>query len=203
MTNKELVNTYLEHQGFKKIEGGDDDFSPLLPFLMLDLMYQMWSKTIKPINCKFEMKRYKKAWIENYNAFNTQFFRCFTQEQQDAIIEKMDDFEEYVQNNLMIAKVQLMNCLSFETFERQEVLATCLLCSILAQASHIIWGRVYKDARQRDTENLYIRGIETNINGFMNLYYGKGKPHVKPDESKPVSDAVDALCKKTISWLSK
>lgn len=203
MTNSELVETYLEKQGMRRIKGTNEDFSPLLPYLMLDAVYQMWCKTIKPIECKFELNKYKNTWNKNYNEFNRQFFNCFNIEQRDAIIDKMDDFEQYIGNDITIAKVQVMNCINFETLDRQDVLATCMLCSILAQSARIVWGRVYKNAKFHDEKNGYISTIEKSIKNFMDTYYGKGKPNIKCDEDKKVSDAVSVLCKKMIYWLYK
>lgn len=201
MTNKEIVDAYLGAQGFRRITGGNDDFSPILPFIMLDGVYQMYCKTISGIFCRFEMKRYRNDWEKSYNAFNKAFFDCFSDEQRDAIIDKMDSFADYIGNYLTIAKVQIMNCLKHETEERQEVLATCLLCSILVQSSQIVWRKVYKDSKLRGNENMSLKRLHKAICDFMGEYYGKNKPHIKVDEEKSVSDAVNVLCHKMINWL--
>ena len=203
MTNKELVETYLAYHGMKRVEGKDEDLSPLLPFIMMDITLDMYLKVIKPLNCKHLMNHYRKEWKRNYDAFNARLFMCFNADQRDALTDKMDEFEEYIQNYVMIAKVQIMNCISFEPIERQEVLATCLLCSILAQSARIIWGRIYKNDRLEDGENIYLRSIELYIKKFMDAYYGVGKPRVKCDDNEAVRNAVDILCKKTIQWLYK
>lgn len=201
MTNKEIVDTYLKAQGFKRITGGDEDFSPILPFIMLDGVYQMYCKTISPIQCRFEMRKYKNDWEKSYNAFNKAFFDCFSDSQTDAIIDKMDSFADYIGNYLVVAKVQIMDVLKNEPSERQEVLATCLLCSILAQSAQVVWKRVYKSGHYGVSENFAIKNLHKAICDFMNAYYGKNKPHIKVDKEKPVSDAVSVLCHKMITWL--
>lgn len=203
MTNKEIVDAYFLAHGFRQTKGDAQDFSPMLPLLILDEVYTMYRKTILPITCTHEMKQAKKLWSESYNDFNRDFFRCFTAEQRDAIMEKMDNFEEYIAKDEMIAKVQIMNGLSFEPLERQEIIATCVLCSILVQSAQVVWRRIYKNRRQEDTENIHLKNIRRGITKFGDAYYGKNKPIVRLDENPQVAGAVSVLCRNMIKWLKR
>lgn len=203
MTNKEIVDTYFVAHGFRQTKGGAQDFSPILPFLMLDEVYTMYRRTILPIKCAHQMKQSKMLWAESYNAFNKDFFACYTKEQTEAIIERMDDFEQFIAKDEMIVKVQIMNEVNFEPLERQDVIATCLLCSILVQSAQVVWRRIYKNSLQQDTENIALRNIRRGIVGFMNEYYGKNKPDIKVDDNPQVAGAVGVLCRNMIKWLKQ
>ena len=203
MTNKEIVDTYFVAHGFRQTKGGAQDFSPILPFLMLDEVYTMYRRTILPIKCAHQMKQSKMLWAESNNAFNKDFFACYTKEQTEAIIERMDDFEQFIAKDEMIVKVQIMNEVNFEPLERQDVIATCLLCSILVQSAQVVWRRIYKNSLQQDTENIALRNIRRGIVGFMNEYYGKNKPDIKVDDNPQVAGAVGVLCRNMIKWLKQ
>lgn len=200
---KELVNTYLATQGMKKVSGNDNDLAPLLPLLMMDLASTIWNGSIKKVESKFEMKKYKNEWEKAYHHFVSDFFRAFNQEQTDYLIDKMDEYENYIQNDLTIAKVHIMNQLSFEPLERQEILASAMLCNILSQSAQLVTMKVYKNVRGGDKENTWLKKCEVYAWQWMNAYYGTGKPHININENEVATKAIDALCHKLILFLKK
>lgn len=203
ITNKELVDIYMAHRGLRRLRGSEKDFSPLLPFLMLDAQKSIYDRAIKPLECAHQQKLFRKRWNTAYCNFNKDFFRCYNRDQQDAIIEKMDDYEAYIQKDMTIAKISIMNCVKDESLERQEILADCMLCNILAQSAQLVWGRVYKRSRGKEEESPYIRDVQKWSYEFMNAYYGTNKPHINCNESKVVCNAVDILCQTMIKYLYK
>lgn len=202
MTNREMVNVFFERHGYKLVKEGDN-FAPILPYIIMDECYSLYRRVILPIECGFEMKRARKIWSESYNAFNKDFFNCYGEEQRAELIEKMDNFEEYIAKDEMIAKVQIMNQFPDEPLDRQNVIATCILCSILVQSAQIVWARIYKNSQRRGMENMDLKNIRKGINGFANLYYGKEKLNIKVDDNPEVCKAVNVLCRKMIKWLKQ
>lgn len=193
-----LVDTYIKHLGLKRISG--DDASPILPFFILDVMYTLYRKSIQPVPSQFEEKKAKNLWMKNYHLFNRDFFSVFSDDQQDEIIDIMDAFEEYINNDVVIVKVAVMNELSPHglNLDDQDILASCLICDILAQSAQVIWRAVY------DNDNQYINAIMRNATRWMNLYIRKRTDAlVDTNKSKQVTDAVNALCKKMVNFLHK
>lgn len=195
-----MVDRWLTSIGMKRVSGSS--LEPILPFFMLDVAYNMWQKDVSPIECKFELKKIKREWIRRYSVFNRQFFRAFAFEEQDEIIDKMDSFDTYIANHVMVAKVQVMNIMQDLETEQAIRCASLLIINILCQSANIVWSHVYKNGRDHDKINPDIQALEKLSSRFMNAYHsGISERNVNPNESKPIVDAVDVLCNKMIRWL--
>ena len=204
MTPNALVDTYLAHIGMRRVAG--DGYDAIMPFFMLDAMYQILAKDISPIPCKQEQKLILKRWKGAYNSFNRDFFSAFSQEQQDEIIDMMDDFQEFINNDIIIAKVAVMNQLKplGLTFEQQKIVASCMVCHVLAQTAQITWGAIYKNRWGEDKVNPYIKAIAKYSYEWMNMYFSKiTDAYVNPNDSEPICTAMDLLCKKMVKFLKQ
>lgn len=202
MTANELVDTYLEHRGMRRVKG--EGYDPILPFFMLDAMYQILSKEIVPIKSRQEQKQALKRWQASYTAFNRDFFSAFNQEQQDEIIDIMDAFESYVNNDIIVAEVAVMNELAKLDipFEQQKVVASSMMCHVLAQAAQITWSAIYKNKYNVSKESPHINAILKYSSMWMNMYFSKvSNAHVNPNDSQQICDAMDALCRKMVRFL--
>lgn len=202
MTNDEICDKFLASMGYTRVSG--HTLEPVLPALMLDLNYQIFQQEVKPLNCKQNMKVFKNRWIDAYNRFNTRFFKAFTQDEADEVIDRMDEFENWIANDVMITKVQIMNLLDDLPFETAKTCASLMIANILAQSAGIVWSHCYKTKSGYDCKNMDIYAIERASASFMNLYHKAiSQRNVKPSESKPICDAVDVLCNKMIKFLYK
>lgn len=202
MTSSDLVDIYLYHLGMHRVKG--DGYDAILPFFMLDAMYQIMTKEIVPIKSRHEQKLAMKRWMASYTTFNRDFFSAFDQDQQDEIIDMMDDFEAYINNDVIVAEVAVMNELAkYEIpFEEQKAVAACMVCHVLAQTSQITWGAIYKNKRGQDKENPYIKAILKYSWQWMNLYFGKiSDAYINPNDSEPICTAMNILCKKMVNFL--
>lgn len=199
MTSSELVDIYLAHMGLRRVKG--TGYDPILPVFMLDAMYQIMTTDIKTVESRFEQKRALKRWNEAYNIFNQDFFSCFKKDsQRDEIIDMMDAFEAYIQNDIIIAEVAVMNELQRYgiPFEHQKVLSSCMMCHVLAQSALVLWDTIYKGF-----PNQYIKTMIKNAGIWMNLYFSKlSQAHVDPNASDSICTAVDILCRKMVKFLS-
>ena len=199
---KEIVDVFLASKGMKREKGNDGDISPLLPLIIMDTALQLFNKYIRPVECKREMKMNKNKWIKLYHEYNMMYFRCFNEEQRDFIIDIMDAFDEHIEKHLFICHIQIMIKVNFEPIDRQEVLASTLLISILCQAARIIYEGFFQKAKipMRCT---ILEQMDSAIIKWQNLYYGKGKPNVKVSDDNQVCLAVDVLLKNCINFLQK
>ncbi len=202
MTNDEMVDKWLASIGMKRVQG--HTLETILPFLMLDVNYQIFLKTVRPLESKHEMKLWKQRWIDAYNRLNKQFFRAFTVDEQNEVVDKMDDFDNWIANDVMIAKVQIMNFLQDLDFDIQKTCAELMIANIMAQSAQIVWGNCYKTSTLYNQKNMDIQAIEKASSRFMNLFHSAvSDRHVNPNQSKPIVAAVDVLCQKMIKWLYK
>lgn len=202
MTANDLVDTYLTHIGMRRVKG--NGYDAILPFFMLDAMYQIMSKDIVPVPSRQEQKLALKRWQASYNSFNRDFFSAFNQEQQDAVIDIMDAFESYINNDIVVAEVSVMKQLQKYdiSFEHQKVIASCMLCHVLAQTAQIAWGAIYKDKHNVSKESPHIKAILKYSSLWMNLYFSKvSDAYVNPNDSEQICTAMDILCKKMIKFL--
>ena len=199
---KEIVDVFLASKGMKRQKGNDGDISPLLPLIIMDTALQLFNKYIRPVECKREMKMYKNQWARLYHEFNMMYFRYFNDEQRDFVIDIMDEFDEHIEKHLFICHIQIMNKVHFEPTDRQKVLASTLLISILCQAARIIYENLFHKAKipMRCT---ILEQMDAVILKWQNLYYGTGKPAVKVNDDKQVCLAVDVLLKNCVYFLTK
>ena len=199
---KEIVDVFLASKGLKRQKGNDGDISPLLPLIIMDTALQLFNKYIRPVECKREMKMYKNQWARLYHEFNMMYFLCFNEEQRDFIIDIMDEFDEHIEKHLFICLIQIMNKVDFEPTDRQKVLASTLLISILCQAARIIYDSFFRKSKipMRCTT---LEQMDAVILKWQKLYYGKGKPDVKVNDDEQVCLAVDVLLKNCINFLQK
>ncbi len=202
MTNQQMVDKYLASVKMRLVEGGGT-LEPILPFFMTDVAYNMWQKDITPIPCRHELKRLKREWVIRYGLFNRRFFSAFTPDEQDEVIDKMDSFDSYIANHVMVAKIQIMNFLSDIDTEKANQCSSLMIVNILCQAAQIVWRKVYKDSRNHDSINPEIVSLEKISSKFMNKYHDKFSDRiVNPNNSKMIVRAVDILCDKIIRWLT-
>lgn len=193
----EITETYIHHLGLKRIKGSGAD--PILPFFMLDVMNSIYRKDILPLPCKHEAKRVRKEWARNYHELNSDFFAALSDEQQDQVIDIMDEFESYIGNDVMIAKVAVMNTLSDSGLDlgAQTVISSCMVAHILAQSAQVLWKAVYGNR-----ENQYIKAIMHYAGKWMDIYSkGRTRMRINMNESVEVERAVNALCRKMVKFL--
>lgn len=196
MTNDQITDKWLSSIGLRRERG--HSLEAILPFLMLDVNYSIYQSTVRPIECKREMKMWKKRWIESYNRINRAFFRAFSDEEQDAVIGIMDDFSNYISNDVMIARVQVMNILKDLDLEHQKVCSDLVIANVLAQSAQVIWDKCYHTNSNDISSVIFASGK------FMALYHSSiSREYVNPNESEQIVNAVDALCKKMVLYLHK
>lgn len=201
ITNQEIVDTYLAYKGMKQSDPEHrDDVRFLMPFYLMDASYQMYCKDIKDVECKHELKLIKNRWKESYRKFNAEFFKAFNEEQTDFIVDQMDEFEEYINNRIVILKVTVMGVFEAEaTFEERNILSATLTSNALSQIAQHIYRDMYRDKWMRPKDNPLIEAVSKN-----SYEYARHFPvtkYVNLTASEKVSAQIDTLCKEVIRFL--
>ena len=194
MTMRSLTEKYLRRIGKRWVSGRDSDPVGLMPFLILDVMYELYETKVKRLKVCHKMAQWRKRWIESYSLLNRSFFASFDEDERDLVIDAMDGMRQYLDKDLMVAKVALMDYISELSFEDQDAIASTMLCNILSQIAKIVWDTVY-GTPERNMEAIVKYSYE-----FANgLYSGPRK--VRFNDSEVVSRAVDILQRKIFEWM--
>lgn len=200
MSIDNLVDTYIARLGLKRLKGSSA--SPLLPFFILDVMYQILSKEIVAIKVSHETKRALNGWVKNYNLLNRDFFSSFDGDQLDAIIDLMDRFTERISNDIVIAEVSIMKQLARYgvSFEDQKALAAGMMCSVLIKQASVVWEETFKIL----PPNRYIEALD-RFSGiwFQSYFLKRYSSHINPNEDETICLSVDILCKKVVRFLDE
>lgn len=198
MNKTEIAKSYITKKGFIPITGVG--FEPMMPYIMMDVVYQTFNEEIKPLKVRNELKKYRNKWSKSYDVFNHEFFSVFDQNEVSDVIDMMDEFEEFIANDVMILRSVVMNLFSDLEFEQKKVVAACTLCNIITQSAQILWGVVYRNKRGKSTSNPQLSAIEQATHEFMNAYYISDKV-IDINSSAELSKAVNALCVKMMQYI--
>lgn len=200
--NAHIVNRYLAYRKKKRTKGEIDNTLPLMPFFLMDAVYQIYCKDIKKIECKQMLKKAKNRWSEHYNRFNREFFLAFNEDETDYIVEQMDEFGDYIHTTVVMLKSAVMD--SFNTdapFEEKKVLASVMACNVLAQSAQHLHKDMYRNERYKGEINPHIEGVKKASFDFASYYpvtHG-----VDLTSSDKVMDMIDVLCKKIVQFLTQ
>lgn len=202
MTNKEMVDKWLLSRGMERTSGNGLD--PVIPFFMLDIAWNMWAKTVHPLPVKFELKRLRNQFNETYRVFSSRFLSAFSLDESIEITDKMDEFEQYIANDLTITRVQVMNYLTELDYQHKMVCGSLMIVNILCQAAGILWKAVYRGLRSWESHGSEIDMLEKLSLKFMSGYHSSiCKEAVDPNRCDPIVAAVYALCHKMTAWLNQ
>ena len=102
MNKIQIAQAYIERMGMIPVCG--EGFEPVMPYIMMDSVYQIYKEEIQPLPLKNQLKQYRNKWEKNYKYFNHEFFSVFTQDEAVDITDMMDEFEEFIANDLMVVR---------------------------------------------------------------------------------------------------
>lgn len=202
MNNNEIVETYLRYRGKVRTKTGKrDNTLPLMPFFLMDIVYQIFCKDIKTMECKHQMQRYRTIWAENYQKFNNEFFRPFNEDQKDYVIDLMDEFDGYIHNTVVMMKSAVVNSFVDDAeFEDKKNLASLLTCNVLCQAAQHLYGDMYRDRYMRKETNPHIAAIQ-QASYKIACHYPAGKATDLTSQEQVIK-MIDVLCKKIVKFLN-
>lgn len=213
MTKNEIVEKYISGYGYRRVSG--DTLEPIMPVLVLDLMYQIHNEWLAEPAKKFIQKNrfHHQKWMESYKAFNRRFYGVFTVDEYDEACALMDDFETRMANDLTIARIAVMGCFPELETDQRIVLGTISVCNTLCHVANAFWHNVFKKP-YRDVTGRLVAGdplpnqdIESMIHHsirLMNEYYRSiGGKRTKALAPKSVVDTINVMIKHIWDWLKE
>lgn len=206
MTNADIVDVWLKHRSMKLSSGKRDDNLPLMPFFIMDVVYQIYCKDIKDYPCRFRLAKAKNKWRNDYAEFNREFFRPFNADQTEYIGEQMDEFGDYIRNHVVMLKSCAMELMGdSQDFNDKKVLASVAVCNVLAQAAQHLHCDMYK---RRDCTgqlvgevNVYIEGVKKATYDFAYSFVRGTRNIVTLTDSSRFMGMIDSLCRKIVQFL--
>lgn len=131
--NIDYVMAYARSLGMVRLTDTEvDTIAPLAPFIVMDVVYQLYHESVERVEWSHELNRYKGRWSEAYTTFNTRLFRAFNEEMQMGFVEKMDDFNESIHHTLTLSRLACMECFKeIADVDQQKVLASVLMAHTL------------------------------------------------------------------------
>ena len=75
MTNREITDRYLKYKGMTRTKPESLGFQPILPFYVMDVVYEIYCKYVMPLPAARELKKAKNEWRDAYNLLDRDFHR--------------------------------------------------------------------------------------------------------------------------------
>lgn len=171
-TEHTLLDTYLDYHNLtilprKGTKEPRRDGMPFMPMLLMDAMNMLYDEYIAPLPLRHEQKRLRSWWHEAYKHYINQEFMAFNDDQKCEICDLMNDFEEYINNEVEMFRVASMSKFMLYDTDIRITLSAILACNALAQSAQILYKA------QRRKENAYISSVESWSLKFLNEYADK------------------------------
>ena len=198
----DIVLAYCKRWGLHVIKGKlhDNTLSPLLPYIIMDCAYSEFTREIKPLKLRHKENKMRNDWLASYRKFNGKLFSALNQEQTDFVIDLMDEYEGKIDYDVMLMKVALMNLLKGLEFTDQKIMASLLVCNIIAQVAQDAWGKgncnLY-GKRDENHELKQMRVLSRKLTDTIVLL----PEHLDLNEDEAVNSAVNKYIGTTIKYL--
>ena len=199
MTNEEIITAILERKGYKQYNGNKDNLSPVMYFFLMDASKSFF-EDMKKQKCSGEQKRLRKRMDEAYHVFFKDFFAAFTPEQTDYLIDKVDEYEEYLAHHFDIAEIAIQECDNGMPMDVQRERSKVWLCNFLVGDAQDFYGECWRDGMVRPLRHRDIDCILKAGHEYSRLRFGDG-PQMSQKQFKRVQDAVRIIAKKTAWWI--
>ena len=213
MTKTEIVERYIAGYGYRRISG--DTLEPVMPVLILDLMYQLHNEWIATPAKSFTQKNryHHQNWMKAYRAFNKRFYGRFSPAEYDEVCDMMDDFEATMSNHITIARLAVMDCFPELSTDDSLILGAISLCNTLCHTANALWRNVFRKPHISPEgkvvpgdplPNSDIEGMIHHSIRLMNEYYVSiGGTRKVAQASKNVIDTTNIMIQHIWDWLRK
>ena len=201
MSHLPLMQRFLEAQDLKIIRGRlcTDLF---LPYLLWDCQYQIFDMNIKGFEMKGYIKTVRDRWAKQNSIFSKSLFRNLKPEECEEMTDLMDEFEEYIRNDVSILKSHVVSCIPTDVdFEKRLLIGDSMSCNILAQCAQIVWGSMFKTPAGNNDVNPIIRGIENLSHRMACEVHNCDKQTIDLNKERIIHACVDGLKHKIVLFL--
>lgn len=196
-TIKSVTQTYLKSKGM--ILDGEGWVSPLMPYLIMDMFYDIYTKKILSLSLRHEQKKKAGEISRMYKTFNDVLFRPQTEDGKVLLTDLMDELVEATHNTRVKLKCALMDCLSFEEFEIREVHASMVLADALVSLANGYWAECYRNRQGQEVENELLTKIGKRVFYIMNYWHPLDR-NINCSNDDKVSALIKMLIRETTDF---
>lgn len=200
MKNKEIIEAFIRKFGTLK-KGESDNVLLILPYMVMNLVYTLYQDYIRGVKCHHMLQKYRTIWVNEYTTLNNRFLRAFDEDQVDAVIDMMDEMEEYMAKDLMVARIAVMNVFPDEDLEMQEILSAVILANALTQCAQLYWSNSFVDKSGRRLRHPGLDKIERATKEFASHLPRKNMSRVNLNDFKDVEKSVKIVQRRLIQWV--
>lgn len=163
----ELVKSFLDHKGFIKEKGSTN--APIMPNILADSLYLCWEENLKG-RLKQEAKMQANRMMAAYRRFNREFFASFDKQQTEACVNAMDEFSEFVDNELKLFRLAIRNRVKKLNAEHKEVISHIAVCNFLSSQANEMWGIIYRKPNGEKDVDDNLKGMQIAARQLLNAY---------------------------------
>lgn len=173
-----LIEKYLESIGMKLGKGDMAHTRCMIPFLLMDIVLDIYSKDIATLNLKFKIKQIRNMIGIKYREYNSEVFCRFTDEEKDELIDDMDKMCRYVADDITRLKSVFMKSCDDLPFEQKKALAGAMACGVVCTYAQTVYRDTFlhksRFHRQlQETNNERIDAVANACYRFMEEYKPK------------------------------
>jgi hypothetical protein len=171
----------------------------------MDAAYQIFVADIKPVKCRMEMKKCRNMLSGAFNSYWKRFFAVFDKDETDTIVDIMDGYSEFINNQIIQLKVAAMNVIVkyVPDFPSQKILASCFVCCALCSCANTVHELIFKNSLGEDKKDTYITAVERHTRTFSDWYierYTDCTEMIPVGSDEGVRKVIDALVGRLASY---
>ena len=201
MDNADIVTRFIRYYGGQITrEQVGNDLTPVAPYILMDVAYQSYRKHILPLPVKGRAKQLRGYWASAYNRFNRELFLPFRPEEYDDIIDKMDEVEDFIGEEVKTLENAIVAFLDGKIEHDREVIASILLCNILAQAAQELICISCEKMTGKPAKAPELDSIRIFCLKFANEFLPP-EGDINTSEDPAVCEAVSKLSHKIAEWI--
>lgn len=195
-----LIDSFLKYKGWTSNKKSGN--LPLLPFIMADALYIAHDTYIKG-RLKQEAKFHANKMMECYHRLNHDFFKAFSKEEQNELVEKMDRFDDYLHNDFEILRMAVMKPIMHQPVKTREIVSGLCIIKLLACHAEYIYSVLYRDSLGRVVPDQNIQGMKHHACEMFRHYSAKhGSDNINLNDAPMVEQSCCNISKRILEFIN-
>ena len=194
-----LIDSFLKYKGYTSNKKSGN--APLSPFIMADALYVAHDTYLKG-HLKQEAKYHANKMMECYHRLNHDFFKAFSREEQDELVEKMDSFDDYLHNDFEMLRMAVTKPIMHYPIKTRNVVAALCIVKLLACHTEYLYSVIFRDPLGNPIPNSNIQGIKHHACEMFRHYSAKhGSDNINLNDEPAVSLCVNNISKRISQFI--
>lgn len=209
MTRREIVDTALKGVNKVCVQGNTNE--PIMPYLLADIMYQLFDEGVNSIQLKHRVRQMSKMWKQRYKHFNKPVFYYFKESEYIELTDLMDDLYDKLANEIIMLRSKIMLVLTgIDSFEHKQAISTLILCHIFAQYANCSYQNVFYKITHKSFGDIEEPESNPDLCYLRDLSYKMAMEYIKQIpggelelNNVDMSSMFSVIAKKIYKWLEE